>query len=419
MSGREGSRTGRSAGSRATRHTQAAFGQARQALGQAQQAFGQAQRASGQAQQAFGPSPEDSGQTPSRERGGASLAAATSVGALSAAFASSALRRLRARPPGGRERWTRVNHAGREVTLLEGPAYVSGALPGALMGGPGPAVAVAAAGALGALDDLTGDSKKKGLKGHLGALARGEVTTGAVKILGLAATGLVSAALIDRRRRTEGDPTSVLDTLVGGAVIAGSANLVNLLDLRPGRALKATVLAGAHAGVRRPRSIAGAAATGAALGLIGPDLAGTAMLGDTGANAAGALVGTAIVERSGHHGRLAVLAGLVGLTLASERVSFTKVIESTPGLRELDALGRPRPAGSGPGPKASVEAPVEPAPPAEPSTGPAPPAEPSTGPATGPSTPPPAEPSAGPSTGSSTRPPTEPPTERPEPSRRA
>jgi hypothetical protein len=41
--------------------------------------------------------------------------------------------------------------------------------------------------------------------------------------------------------------------------------------------------------------------------------------------------------------RWGILAGVVGLTLASEKVSFTKVIAATPGLRELDALGR-RPA---------------------------------------------------------------------------
>jgi hypothetical protein len=64
------------------------------------------------------------------------------------------------------------------------------------------------------------------------------------------------------------------------------------------------------------------------------------MLGDTGANAAGALLGSALVERLGTRGRLVTLAILTGLTLASEKVSFTRVIESTPGLRELDALGR-------------------------------------------------------------------------------
>jgi UDP-N-acetylmuramyl pentapeptide phosphotransferase/UDP-N-acetylglucosamine-1-phosphate transferase len=197
-------------------------------------------------------------------------------------------------------------------------------------------VAAVAAGGLGALDDLAGDSSSKGLKGHLGALARGEVTTGAVKVLGLGVTGLVVAVLSDRGR----EDGTILDTLVGGAVVAGTANLLNLLDLRPGRALKAAVLLGALAATDpRARTSAGAAA-GAALGVLAPDLAGEAMLGDTGANAAGAVLGTAIVQRTGRRGRLAALAALVGLTLASEKVSFTRVIESTPGLRELDALGR-------------------------------------------------------------------------------
>jgi hypothetical protein len=203
--------------------------------------------------------------------------------------------------------------------------------------------AVSSAG-LGALDDLAGDSSSKGLRGHLGALARGEVTTGAVKILGLGATGLVSAALIDGGTRAggprpRGTPGAV-DTLVGGAVIAGAANLLNLLDLRPGRALKATILMGALTATS-PRAAAGAgAAAGAAAGLLGPDLAGEAMLGDTGANSAGALLGAALVQRTGRRGRWVALAALTALTLASEKVSFTKVIESTPGLRELDALGR-------------------------------------------------------------------------------
>ena len=64
------------------------------------------------------------------------------------------------------------------------------------------------------------------------------------------------------------------------------------------------------------------------------------MLGDTGANSAGALLGAALVQRSGRRGRWAALGVLAALTLASEKVSFTKVIESTPVLRELDAWGR-------------------------------------------------------------------------------
>jgi hypothetical protein len=201
-------------------------------------------------------------------------------------------------------------------------------------------VAALGAGAFGALDDLAGDGSSKGLRGHLGAAARGELTTGAVKIAGLGLTGLLAAASADRRR---GDLRPV-DTLVGGAVVAGAANLVNLLDLRPGRALKATCVAALPllAGRGSPASATtAAAALGASLGTLAPDLAGRAMLGDTGANAAGALVGTALVGRSGRGGRLVALALLTAATLASEKVSFTAVIESTPGLRELDAWGRP------------------------------------------------------------------------------
>jgi hypothetical protein len=167
------------------------------------------------------------------------------------------------------------------------------------------------------------------------------MTTGAIKILGLGATGLLSARMIDRSRESN----TVMATLAGGSVIAGSANIANLLDLRPGRALKVVLLlaapiAAGGRGSHLTTATAGAAA-GAALGILPDDLAGRSMLGDTGANSAGALLGTALVARTGSRGRLLALAVLTALTLASEKVSFTKVIESTPGLRELDALGRP------------------------------------------------------------------------------
>ncbi len=295
-------------------------------------------------------------------------------GVVAGVVAAWSLRALRAAQPGGAHRWDRTNHAGRVVSLLEGPAYVLGASAGALVAGPSaalaPVVAAAGAGGLGLYDDLAGDSSSKGLAGHLGALAHGELTTGAVKILGLGLTGLGAAAWVDRdgwsgehrgtrsagsvrasAARTSGVPTStttsrttqvttLVSTVVGAGVVAGSANLLNLLDLRPGRALKTTLLAATVLAAAPHSRGAALTAGGAAVTLLRPDLAGQTMLGDTGANSAGALLGTAMVQQSGLRGRLAALAVLAGLTLASEKVSFTRVIESTPGLRELDAWGR-------------------------------------------------------------------------------
>jgi hypothetical protein len=67
------------------------------------------------------------------------------------------------------------------------------------------------------------------------------------------------------------------------------------------------------------------------------------MLGDAGANALGGMIGAAAAIALPRPARIAVLAGIAGLTAASEVVSFTKVIERTPPLRWLDMLGR-RPA---------------------------------------------------------------------------
>jgi hypothetical protein len=272
--------------------------------------------------------------------------------ALSAAAARAAWTALDAAPPGGAATWQRKNHRGETLTLLEGPAYAAAAAAGSLLAPGVPvrlraagALAAAGAGAFGAVDDLGERTASKGLKGHLGALRRGEVTTGGLKILGIGATGLAAAALAVPRRAGASAPGHAAEVVAAGALVAGTANLLNLFDLRPGRALKVAILLGAPAAAGRdhPAAALAAAACGPAVALLPDDLAERAMLGDTGANAAGALLGTALAARLGPRGRLATLAVVTGLTLASEKVSFTKVIAATPGLRELDALGR-RPA---------------------------------------------------------------------------
>jgi hypothetical protein len=280
--------------------------------------------------------------------------AGAALGAVAARAAYIALTR---RPPGlnglpGEEAWGRTNHRGEPVTLLEGPAFVAGAAAAGLLtpgvGGRMRAAAMlagAGSGLLGAYDDLAGSGTSRGFKGHLSALARGEVTSGAVKLLGIGAGGLVSAAVAGTDAPTKGG--AVFDVLVNGAIIAGGANLMNLFDLRPGRAIKVGLLVGGPLAVGSGAAVV-AAPLGAAAALLSEDLGERAMLGDAGANGLGALLGLA-ATRLGRSARLAVLAGLIGLNGASEVVSFTKVIRETPALNWLDMLGRrPLPVSAAP-----------------------------------------------------------------------
>ncbi len=239
-------------------------------------------------------------------------------------------------------RWVRTNFRGEHVSLLEGPAVGSAVVVGSLLAGGrgGAAAALAGAGGLafGLIDDLAEDSvgARKGLRGHLGAMAKGELTTGGLKVVGIGATSLLAAAIAAPPRRSWG---WVAEVAVGGALVASSANLVNLLDLRPGRALKACAV-GALPTLAGPGAPVGAAVLGAVGASLPGDLDERDMLGDSGANALGAVLGVAALHGTSMRVRALLLAGTVGLTLASERFSFSAVIDRTPGLRELDAWGR-------------------------------------------------------------------------------
>ncbi|MGO3062361.1 MAG: hypothetical protein ACTIIN_04895 [Brevibacterium aurantiacum] len=252
----------------------------------------------------------------------------------------------------------RTNHAGNDVSLVEGPAVTAGLVAGSLLieeprQRAATLLVTTVSGGLGAVDDFLESGDSKGLRGHLEALARGEITTGAIKVIGIPIASIAAATILRTGRNNHGLFSShrtteaqtwwgsTVDVVVTGGVIAGTANLFNLLDLRPGRALKACLLTLAFMPHRHGLTWApGAAIAGASAAAWPDDLDGAVMLGDTGANALGAALGTILVENSTAKQRALVLTGLVGLTLLSEKVSFTSIIESTPGLREIDAFGR-------------------------------------------------------------------------------
>ncbi|UKJ64596.1 hypothetical protein H1Q78_04025 [Cellulosimicrobium cellulans] len=267
---------------------------------------------------------------------------------VAAVVTATARRAAGSRPPGGAGRWTRTNHRGEPISLLEGPAVAAGLVAGTLAAGGDArtrgavALATASAGAFGLVDDLAEDTstRTKGLRGHLGALAEGRVTTGAMKILGISGVSLVAAAI--GTRRTGGAFGHLVDVGVNGALMAGTANLLNLLDLRPGRALKAAGAASLpYLGTSAAPTTG--AVLGAAVAAAPGDLGERDMLGDCGANALGAALGSQVAFAAPRAVRWLALAGVVGLTLASEKVSFSKVIEGNDALRRVDAWGR-RPA---------------------------------------------------------------------------
>jgi hypothetical protein len=246
--------------------------------------------------------------------------------------------------------------------ISEGPiAAVGRAAPALLL--------VAGAAAFGMVDDVFGDASARGFRGHLAALAHGRMTTGGLKLLGIGGLSLAASLHLGMLAFAEAPRIGLMPDLAGIAtwllaalVIALSANLVNLADLRPGRALKTYALLamfgmlfGAWAtwagGDASSLTIAVVRIGGFKLSalalLFGPllavwryDLGERAMLGDAGANAAGALAGFILAWQSPLWLLLVLAVLLLALNLVSERVSFSGVIERVAFLRWLDGLGR-------------------------------------------------------------------------------
>jgi hypothetical protein len=166
---------------------------------------------------------------------------------------------------------------------------------------------------LGLADDLW-SGPERGFRAHLRAgRTTGALKAGGIPVLALAGTRSVSGALL----------------------VSLSANGLNLLDTRPGRALKAFLTGAAL--LRGPARAYAPIAI-----LLAPyDLREMTMLGDAGSNALGAVLGYGSVATFTARGRRLAIAALAGLTFLGETRSLGELIERTPGLSYLDRLGRP------------------------------------------------------------------------------
>ena len=278
---------------------------------------------------------------------------------LTGAAACRIVASLAMRSPG--DAFIRTNIDGRRVPVILGWAVVSGAIAGLIVAAaffyidfrleecPGlmlcefswdvwllAGIPLVGMGAAGYWDDRRGDERPRGFAGHLSALGGGAVTGGVVKLVGGAVVGILTMFIAL-------DGFLPLTLMIAGALsIALTANLMNLLDRAPGRAGKAYLLLSVPLAFASSdwRFIAGGT-IGAVVAALPLDLRAKGMLGDTGANAIGAQLGLGLMlVLSSSAGRWIVVGILMALNLASEKWSFSAVIERTPWLARLDHLGR-------------------------------------------------------------------------------
>jgi UDP-GlcNAc:undecaprenyl-phosphate GlcNAc-1-phosphate transferase len=208
-----------------------------------------------------------------------------------------------------------------------------------------PVFAIGAAGfaLLGLWDDLAG-AGEHGWRTHLSSLLHLRPTPGAMKAAGGYVLAFVIVAPV-----SEG----LWWTLADAAIVAMAANLMNLLDVRPGRAGKGFGVA------VLPMLIVGGpiapiltAALGATAALAPLDLRERVMLGDAGANALGAVAGLGIVALGSDTWRLVALLGLLALQFLGERPGLSRLIDAAAPLRAADRAGTAassfrRPPGAG------------------------------------------------------------------------
>ncbi len=188
---------------------------------------------------------------------------------------------------------------------------------------------------LGFIDDRLGTRDVTGLKGHLKALLQGRLTTGGLKAVG----GGIIALYLAVSSHTVLTGEIILDTLI----IALFTNMLNLLDLRPGRAIKGFLvffLMIVIAALGQISWLFMGPLLGAVIYYFRIDIKARAMMGDAGSNVLGLTLGYLCVINLGLIPRIFILLGLLTVHIYTEKYSLSQTIERVRWLRILDELGR-------------------------------------------------------------------------------
>mgnify|MGYP000991466459 FL=1 len=195
---------------------------------------------------------------------------------------------------------------------------------------------------LGFIDDMLGQRDTLGFKGHFGALFKGRLTTGGLKALG---GGIIAFFIALSLSGLESLSNGWVDILLNTLIIALFTNMLNLLDLRPGRAIKGYLfflLLIILMAVGRVNWVLITPLLGIILVYFPVDLKARAMMGDAGSNVLGLTLGYYSVIFLSLPYRVAVLLFLIAMHIYTEKFSLTKTIEQVPLLRLIDQAGRSR-----------------------------------------------------------------------------
>ena len=187
---------------------------------------------------------------------------------------------------------------------------------------------------LGFIDDMLGQRDTLGFRGHFGALFRGRLTTGGLKALG---GGFIAFFIAVSLGGTWWNV--VLNTLI----MALFTNMMNLLDLRPGRAVKGFLfflLLIAITALAKVDFLLMAPLLGAVLCYLPTDVRARAMMGDAGSNVLGFALGYYATTSLSLTARLTSLVFLIAIHLYTEKISLTRTIENNALLKAIDQLGR-------------------------------------------------------------------------------
>lgn len=189
-------------------------------------------------------------------------------------------------------------------------------------------------GLVGLMDDLIGDEKIKGFKGHIKYLLKGYISTGIIK----AGIGFIGALIVSILISN-----TITEIIINILIIVLFTNLVNLFDLRPGRAIKVFILMSIillYTSNIKEYNFLLYSFYGILLVYLPLDLKGKAMMGDVGSNVLGATLGMFCCLTHSLFWKYVYVLVLIFIHIMAEKISFSRAIKKNKILNFIDNIGR-------------------------------------------------------------------------------